>query len=83
MDGGVGMELVKKVAVEDYLAAGGKLTDPDTKIEAFDALLLAQALEYEMGRALERGQTHVRINMGLIDARALARFLRRGDLLGA
>jgi len=82
------MELTKQQqgqkATENYLRNGGKLTDPDSIIERFNAIELAQIIELEMAKASARGNPlGVRLKLNMVDSAALARFLRRGLLLGA
>lgn len=70
---------------QQFIAQGGNVQDmPDgPRLEQFDALTLSLALEQECNRAEERGLGKVRIDLDLIDALALARFMRRANLLGA
>lgn len=57
----------------------GRVSAPGgPKLERFDAQQLAEAIEHEIIRAGDHGWTKVSINMELIDAIAMARFLRRG-----
>ena len=51
-------------------------------LEAFNAFELAAALEHELRRAGERGNTKISTHMNLIDAAALAAFLRRAVAAG-
>lgn len=64
---------------------GGRLAPvPDGPIIGrFDPLELAQAIEHEIARSHEVGHTKIKVDMTLDDAARLARFLRRGSLLGA
>jgi len=58
------------------------MTDPGTELPHFEAFQLARVLELEIAKASARELTHIRLNMGLADAGALAAFLRRGSEKG-
>lgn len=51
-------------------------------LERFDAARLAAVLASEIARAAACGLSHIRINMNLTDAAALARALRCAALAG-
>ena len=45
-------------------------------LERFNALALSDALNHEIGLAVEQQQTHILLNMGLADALNLSKVLR-------
>jgi hypothetical protein len=70
--------------LERHVAAGGKVAPyPDgPRLERFDPLELAQGLESEINRASARGLPMLRLDMNMIDAHALAEFMRRAVAAG-
>jgi hypothetical protein len=76
-------QLEGRARVEHYLAAGGKLTDPDTVIPRFDAQQLVEAMSFEMARAASIGQTRITLNIDMLDAVAMVAYLRRAIARGA
>lgn len=51
-------------------------------VETFDPHVLADALNHEIARCVEKGLTHVMMNMALSDAMKLAQVLRRSPQYG-
>lgn len=75
----------ERAGLEAHLAAGGKLLPlPDGPIMAqFDALELAQAIEFELDRMIQVGHVKMRFDLSFVDAAAMAAFLRRAVSKGA
>lgn len=86
---GVGVDVNerRKADFEGYCRAIGGAhrlpAAPDgPRLEAFSAFELAGALECELRRAGERGHAKISVHLDLIDAAALAAFLRRAVAAG-
>lgn len=52
-------------------------------LDVFDALKMAQAIDYEINRAGAKGLPKITISFDLADAAAFAAFLRRAAIMGA
>lgn len=76
------MELSRSEMKQAMLPAQ-RAPDPGSKIERFNASQLAGVIEHEVTKAGENGLDNLRLTMSTVDAAALAKFLRRGSILGA
>lgn len=66
-----------------YLGTTEPGGDPGSRVEQFNAIQLAQVLEFEIGKAHEKRQSKLRLTMDLTDCVALAKCLRRAAIMGA
>lgn len=75
----------EREGLEKFLVAGGKLLPlPDGPVMAqFNALELAQAIEFELDRMIQAGHVKMRFDLSFVDAAAMASFLRRAVDKGA
>lgn len=71
----------KAKLVEQMIAAGGRIGPlPDgPRLATFDALQMAQAIEYELNRCAAVGWPKINITMSTEDAALVAAYLRRAS----
>jgi hypothetical protein len=76
-------EHLRQGAIDAMAKNGGKLFDIPNgpKMEVYNPLELAQALEYEVNRCGPHGWDQISINMTLDDAMKLASHLRQNPII--